>query len=145
MLIIRKFTPADLSSVYKVEVESFEDPYHPVFLMNLYELHGDMFFVVEWVGKIVGYIIAREVGDSGHIIAIAVAKDFRKEGIGSMLMETVEKTLLRKGVREIWLEVRVSNKEAIEFYTRLGYSMAGVQEYYYVDGEDALILKKYFY
>ncbi|GBE54059.1 MAG TPA: ribosomal-protein-alanine N-acetyltransferase [Euryarchaeota archaeon] len=145
MLIIRKFTPADISDVYKVEVESFEDPYHPIFLMNLYELHGDMFFVAEWAGKIVGYIIARKVGDSGHIIAIAVAKNLRKEGIGRMLMETVEKILLRKGVREIWLEVRVSNKEAIGFYTRLGYSLAGVQEYYYADGEDALILKKHFY
>ncbi len=145
MLLIRRFTPADLSRVYQIETESFKDPYHPIFLMNLYELYSDTFFVAEWAGRITGYIIARKVGDKGHIIAIAVARDFRNRGIGRVLMETVEKALVEKGVREIWLEVRVSNKAAIKFYRKLGYCEAGVQELYYADGEAALILKKYFY
>jgi ribosomal-protein-alanine N-acetyltransferase len=66
-------------------------------------------------------------------------------GIGRLLMETVIEKLKSYGVLEVWLEVRVSNISAIEFYKKLGFKRSGYAPSYYSDGEDAIILKKYLY
>ncbi len=143
MLIIRPFKPEDIDRVYEIEAESFPDPYHPAFVMELYKLYGDTFFVAEYGGEIAGYIISRKIGFKGHIIAIAVAKKFRKLGIGRALMEAAERALALKGVTEIYLEVRASNLSAMEFYKKLGYFPANMVDNYYSDGEAAIIFKKF--
>ncbi|WP_456475524.1 ribosomal protein S18-alanine N-acetyltransferase [Candidatus Pyrohabitans sp.] len=143
MLLIRKFRQSDLARVYEIEVQSFKDPYHPVFLLNLYELYGDTFLVAEENRLVVGYVIARKVNTKGHIIAIAVEEKHRCRGIGRALMFAVEEELKKNGVVEIWLEVRISNTRAIKFYKKLGYVEKGIIRRYYTDGEDALLLKKY--
>jgi ribosomal-protein-alanine N-acetyltransferase len=58
-------------------------------------------------------------------------------------MLAVEEELRKKGVVELWLEVRVSNTRAVKFYKRLGYVEKGILKGYYADGEDAMLLKKY--
>jgi ribosomal-protein-alanine N-acetyltransferase len=143
MLLIRKFRPSDLQRVYEIEAQSFKDPYHPIFLINLYELYGDTFLVAEEDSQVVGYVIARKVDAKGHIIAIAVDPRHRCRGIGKALMLAVEEELRKKGVVELWLEVRVSNTRAVKFYKRLGYVEKGILKGYYSDGEDAMLLKKY--
>lgn len=143
MLMIRKFRPSDLQRVYEIESQSFKDPYHPLFLINLYELYGETFLVAEVDGQVVGYVIARKVNSKGHIIAIAVAPEHRCRGIGRALMLAVEEELKKRGVSELWLEVRVSNRRAVSFYRRLGYVEKGILKGYYSDGEDAMLLKKY--
>ena len=46
-----------------------------------------------------------------------------------------------RGVLPFTLEVRVSNRQAIEMYERFGFRSAGVRPRYYHDnGEDALIM-----
>lgn len=142
-LMIRRFKPADLQRVYEIEAKSFKDPYHPLFLISLYEQYGDTFLVAEQNGKVVGYVIARKVNAKGHIIAIAVDPEHRCRGIGRALMLAVEEELKKKGVTEFWLEVRVSNTRAVKFYRRLGYIERGILKGYYADGEDAILLKKY--
>ncbi len=143
VLMIRKFRPADLQRVYDIEAKSFKDPYHPIFLINLYELYGDTFLVAEVDGRVVGYVIARKVSSKGHIIAIAVDPEYRCRGIGRALMLAVEEELKKKGVIELWLEVRVSNRRAMRFYRRVGYVEKGILKGYYGDGEDAVLFKKY--
>lgn len=143
MIFIRNFKPKDLGKVYEIECESFADPYHVMFLLNLYELYRDTFFVAEKDGIVVGYVISRVVSDRGHVLAIAVDPKHRKKGIGRALMDVVEERLRESKAREIWLEVRVSNRGAIEFYKKLGFVERGFMPHYYSDGEDAIILKKY--
>jgi ribosomal-protein-alanine N-acetyltransferase len=143
LIHIRRFKLTDLGRVYEIECKSFKDPYHVLFLLNLYELYHDTFYVAEKNGIVVGYVISRKVNTSGHILAIAVDPNHRRQGIGSILMEVVTDKLRREGAEEIWLEVRVSNTGAIQFYKKLGFEKKGYIPHYYSDGEDAIILKKY--
>ncbi len=139
-MVIREFNIKDLRRVYEIERKSFKDPYHPLFLLELYDLFPSTFLVAEVNFRVVGYVIARKINGEGHIIAIAVDPEYRRRGIGSALMHEVIERLRNKGVKKIWLEVRVSNKEAIEFYKCLGFSIDCVSPHYYSDGEDAIIL-----
>lgn len=142
LIIIRNFRPSDLTRVYEIETKSFKDPYHPLFLLNLYEAYHDSFFVAERNCLVVGYVIFRILGGKGHILALATDPRYRKRGIGRTLMEHIINYLRERGIREAWLEVRISNKSAIEFYKRMGFKEVGVTSSYYSDGEDAVILSK---
>ncbi|MEE8167333.1 MAG: ribosomal protein S18-alanine N-acetyltransferase [Candidatus Hydrothermarchaeales archaeon] len=144
MIVIRNFRPADLGRIYGIEQKSFKDPYHVVFLMNLYELYPEGFFVAEKNSLVAGYVISRKVGASGHILAIAVAQEHRRGGIGRALMEQVIRHFLSLGIKDIWLEVRVSNEVAIRFYNELGFNIQKRAKAYYSDGEDAVVLERKF-
>lgn len=138
--IIREFNIRDLKRVHEIERKSFKDPYHPLFLLELYDLFPATFLVAEINFRVVGYIIARKVNGKGHIIAIAVDPEYRNQGIGTALMHEIIERLRMRGVRKIWLEVRKSNKRAIKFYKQLGFKIDGISPSYYSDGEDAVIL-----
>ncbi len=142
MIVIRNFEPRDLSRVYEIERESFKDPYHVLFLMNLYDLYPEGFFVAEKNGVVMGYVISRQEGSSGHVLAIAVDPRARGTGIGTALMQRVMDLFLSLGLTDVWLEVRLSNLNAIKFYKDLGFVESRIMVGYYSDGESAVVLEK---
>lgn len=142
MLLIRNFAPSDLNRVYEIERQSFKDPYHVMFLLNLYELYSTTFFVAEVESLVVGYVISRRVDTSGHVIAIAVAPEHRNRGIGTALMQAVMQKFKEMSLKDVWLEVRMSNTAARQFYKNLGFEERRIVSLYYSDGESAVILRK---
>jgi ribosomal-protein-alanine N-acetyltransferase len=142
MVFIREFNIGDLGRVYEIESKSFTDPYHPIFLLNLFETYPQTFLVALENEIVAGYVISRVVNSSGHIIAIAVDPEKRRREIGKTLMIEVMKRLKRSGVDNVWLEVRISNHDAIGFYKKLGFIKGGIVRGYYSDKEDAVILKR---
>lgn len=142
MVFIREFHVGDLGRVYEIESRSFIDPYHPIFLLNLYETYPQTFLVALENEMVVGYVISRTVGTSSHIIAIAVDPEKRRREIGKTLMIETMTRLKRFGANNVWLEVRISNNDAIEFYKKLGFAKGGIVRGYYSDSEDAIILKR---
>ena len=76
---------------------------------------------------------------------ISVAPNMKRQGIGNELLEKVESIANKFGIKEIFLEVRESNKEAISFYKTNEFKEIGLRKNYYklYDGrEDALIFSK---
>lgn len=144
MIFIRNFRPADLSRVYDIEKQSFKDPYHVLFLINLYDLYPDGFFVAEKDGIVIGYAISRVIDTRGHVLAIAIAPEYRLQGIGKALMNRVIQHFLDNGIKSVWLEVRASNRGALMFYKKLGFYEVRVMKGYYSDKEDAVVLEKRF-
>ncbi|MFQ5975413.1 MAG: ribosomal protein S18-alanine N-acetyltransferase [Candidatus Hydrothermarchaeales archaeon] len=142
LIKIRPFKPSDLNRVYEIERQSFKDPYHPLFLLNLYEVYHQSFFVAEVNELVVGYVTSRIVEGIGHILAIAVDRKYRRRAIGKALMGRVVEYLLNNGIYEIHLEVRISNKSAIKFYKSLGFREARIIPQYYKDGENGVLLIK---
>jgi ribosomal-protein-alanine N-acetyltransferase len=139
MAWIRKVKIEDIPAVYKLEVQSFGDPYSPLLLMNLLALYPYGFFVAERDGKIIGYVISRIVAEKGHVIALAVEERFRKRNVGSELLKKAVDVFRQRGVGGAWLEVRVSNLVAQRFYADRGFKKVGTADSYYADGEDAII------
>jgi ribosomal protein S18 acetylase RimI-like enzyme len=51
---------------------------------------------------------------------LAVADEYRQEGIGKALMEELEDRLRSKGGLKDYLLVKKQNEDAIDFYTNIG-------------------------
>ena len=141
-MIIREFKRPDIKRVLEIEMASFSDPYPANILIDIYNL-GAGFLVAQENNRVVGYIIFWiKFEDEGHIISIAVDKNFRRLEVGSKLVETSLEVFKKFSVREIKLEVRVGNKGARKFYSKMGFKEEKVVEDYYEDLEDAVIMGK---
>lgn len=140
--IVRKAERSDLRALYEIEVECFPKDAFPLHhIMRFLEDPEFMTLVIILEGKVIGYVTARiedfEGKRMGHIYSIAVKPEYRRRGVGSKLLKTLEENLRRKGVRVCYLETRVSNIAAINLYFKHGYRIFDILRCYYGDGEDA--------
>ncbi|MGH8245239.1 MAG: GNAT family N-acetyltransferase, partial [Gammaproteobacteria bacterium] len=82
----------------------------------------DLFLVAAAGNEIIGTVIGGYDGRRGTIYHLAVAKQFRQQGIGARLMDEVESRLRAKGCVRCFLFVTVDNGEAERFYERRGWT-----------------------
>lgn len=92
-------------------------------------------------GSLVGFaaVDQRHREKTGWIAMLGVLPNFRRQGIGSALLDCCEK---RAALPSMKLSVRASNQVAIELYRTHGYEQIDIWSGYYLDREDALILEK---
>lgn len=139
-MIIRKFTPDDLKRVHEIESMSFDQSYGIDVFQGLYEM-GVGFLVAELDGYVIGYVIFWiKYENQGHIISIAVDRDYRRLGAGSKLLVKAIAILSLLKLDVVYLEVRKSNTEALEFYKQFNFRQDRVVPGYYETGEDAVVL-----
>jgi ribosomal protein S18 acetylase RimI-like enzyme len=81
----------------------------------------ELFFVGLVEEKIVGTVMAGYEGHRGWINYLAVSPEFRRRGLGRLLMQHAERTLIGLGCPKINLQIRSANASATAFYRRLGY------------------------
>lgn len=72
-----------------------------------------------------------------RLYSLASRPEARGKGVGSALLAGVERAARRRGCRELRLEVRTDNADAIRLYERLGYRRFARIDGYYEDGADA--------
>jgi ribosomal protein S18 acetylase RimI-like enzyme len=90
---------------------------------------GDICFVAEEGGRIIGAAWVRIMNDYGHMEegvpswAISVHKEYRGQGIGTELMKAVLKELKAQGYDRTSLSVQKENP-AWHLYKRLGFEVA---------------------
>jgi len=149
---IRKVESKDLFEVMAINRKSFVLPYSSSVFREFFREHRYAFLVVECGGRVVGYAMSRilrklnlrgfGVKKIGHIMSIAVHPDFRRRGIGTQLLQKTIETLSENDASELRLEVRVSNRLAIDMYHRAGFRDERILPSYYSDGEDAILMSK---
>jgi ribosomal-protein-alanine N-acetyltransferase len=86
----------------------------------------------------VAFLVSWHVADELHILNVATRPDRRRRGLGRALMLDALEFAKQKRLRLILLEVKRTNRPAIELYRSLRFSAMGIRPRYYPDGEDAL-------
>ena len=90
---------------------------------------------------IVGYVGILFMTDDAHITSIAVKEEYRRMGLGELLMLAVVEQSMARKARLMTLEARVSNIGAHALYEKYGYRKVGIRKGYYMDNkEDAVIM-----
>ncbi len=82
----------------------------------------DLFLLAELDGQVVGTVLGGFDGRRGMVYHLAVAEAYRQRGIGTALMDELERRLRQKGCLRYYLLVTNDNLDAMRFYrsTRLG-------------------------
>lgn len=146
--ILRPMTVDDLPVVVEVERRAHLAPWSVELIRRELEHAWATVFVCEHRDasgslRIVGHVVFWLIHDEVHVLNVACDPDFRRRGVGRMLVEAAEQTGQEKGAILSTLEVRRGNVAAIGLYKGLGYGQVGVRPRYYADnGEDALVMTK---
>ena len=91
--------------------------------------------------RIVGYAGFWMMLDEAHISTIAAHPEWRRRGIGELLLLAMIRSAQESRANVLTLEVRVSNLEAQALYRKYGFKIVGERKAYYSDNrEDALIM-----
>lgn len=92
--------------------------------------------------RIAAFAIMHFADDVAHLNLLAVAPEYRRQGLGRQLMEWLTATAIEAGVFRINLELRTQNDQARAFYESLGFDPLGVVQGYYQGREAALRMSR---
>jgi [ribosomal protein S18]-alanine N-acetyltransferase len=131
-----------LRSVLRIEAQVYPRPWSLALFMSELGLRATRSYTVARVdGMVVGYAGLMLTGEDAHVTTIAVDPAWHRHQIGTRLMLFMAREALRRGSRNLTLEVRVSNHGAQALYMQFGFRPAGIRKNYYQEtNEDALVM-----
>lgn len=136
--------PHDIRAIMEIEQASFTSPWSELSFLNEMYNADSLSKVAIIENRVVGYVCSRHVLNEGHLMTLAVHADFRRRGIATELMNSVLEELKGKGCTLLYLEVRVSNLDAIKFYERFGFKIASFRrKYYSTPSEDGALMMRW--
>ncbi len=116
---IRKVSHIEMDSIYPGNWESwFEDI--KMFIRET-PVHSHKIFVIEVQGDSVGYIWFNEEVNSIWITAIVLQSEYQRRNIGQRVMNYLINESRKEGKEFIELGVQHNNKNALQFYYKLGF------------------------
>jgi ribosomal protein S18 acetylase RimI-like enzyme len=124
---IRPYLESDEAAVVELWREVFPDS--PAWnrpetdIQRKLSVQRELFLVATVGTQLVGSAMAGYDGHRGWVYYVAVSPRYRRQGIGTALMRSVEERLARLGCPKLNLQVRASNQEVVAFYKRLGYEV----------------------
>ena len=83
----------------------------------------ELFLVGKLDGRIVASAMAAFDGHRGWVNYLAVDPSHQRKGFGRMLMLHIEEALEARGCPKLNIQVRTGNKDVLEFYRKLGYTL----------------------
>jgi [ribosomal protein S18]-alanine N-acetyltransferase len=135
MPVIRPGEPRDLAGIRSIQAASPQSAQWDATQYLNYDL------LVAALGiRLTGFLVGRTLAPREHeLLNLAVAPDFRRQGIGRALVGAWLERLAGK----VFLEVRPSNMPARLFYKSLGFEEVTTRPDYYSDPPEAAIVLKF--
>ncbi|MEM7592787.1 MAG: N-acetyltransferase [Cyanobacteria bacterium P01_A01_bin.83] len=91
--------------------------------------------------QIIGMSCLWSIVDEAHITLLAIHPDYRRQGLGQLLLLALIDQAIARQLQWATLEVNEHNLAAINLYQRYGFLVAGKRKgYYQPAGDDALVL-----
>jgi ribosomal-protein-alanine N-acetyltransferase len=94
-------------------------------------------------GQLVGYFVLMAAAGEAHLLNLSIAEPHQRRGHGTALLREAAGLARALGAKNVFLEVRPSNRAAQGLYTRFGFRKVAVRRGYYPahsGREDALVL-----
>ncbi len=140
---LRAMHTADLPTVYAIDQLSFSSPVKPgTYEYELRQTNVPVNYQVLLAADVlIGYAgFWLQGGDEAHIVTIAMHPQWRRRGLGELLLLNLLYLARAAGATLATLEVRRSNRAAQLLYEKYGFVLEGERRRYYRDtDEDALI------
>ena len=139
-LLYHLATQADLPALLALEEGTFDgDRLSARSFRHLIAAPSAELLVAQEGGELLGYalLLFRRGATVARLYSLAISPQARGRGLGSGLLEQVERSATGRGCKALRLEVRVDNGIAIGLYERHDYRRFGRTAGFYEDGADA--------
>jgi len=148
MTASRRFVCNDLFHFNTINLDKLTETYNMGFYLQYLARWPEYCIISEGTdSRPMGYILGKAEGTGenwhGHVTAVTVAAEYRRVGLAKTLMTKLE--MISEKIYDgyfVDLFVRVSNKVAIDMYTKFGYIVYRRVLGYYSGEEDAFDMRK---
>ncbi|PTN13298.1 GNAT family N-acetyltransferase [Nitrosomonas aestuarii] len=82
----------------------------------------------------VGYVIVKKTVDTYHLLTIAVDKNHRGQGYGSLLLDGIFVELEKQGGRILNVTTDADANESLSFYLKNGFVLTGIVQDEFISG-----------
>lgn len=138
MLHCRWMIRRDYPEVLEIERDSFSNPWSEDDYIHALRQRNCIGRVVESGDRVVGSMVYTIFKRRARLVSIAVHPDFRRHGVGRLLVGKIA-MMLRPPRERVVVDVRESNLGAQLFFRNLGFSATKLIRGYYADtGEDGI-------
>ena len=142
MITIEYLKEEHLPFIEEIDLTCPHKPWSPQEFKKELENPVASYFVAKLDDKVVGYGGYWWVMFEAEITNIAVHKDYRRMGIASKIIEKMVEKCAQTSTSLLHLEVRESNENAINLYTKMGFVQDGFRKNYYKNNENAILMTK---
>lgn len=147
--VLRRGGVADLDDVMEVMSRAFEPRFGEAWTyaqcLSFFGLAGTVLILSRDGAQPSGFALGRSVAGDAELLLLAVTPAFRRQSLGSRLIDAIAREAAATGAQALHLEVRESNP-AMALYERCGFVPIGRRRNYYrlSDGSqaDAITLSK---
>ena len=138
----------DIDSIVLIEKQNSYNPWSKNQLIESIQNPTNLCCSISANNQIVGFVMAMPALDTADILNISINKDYQRKGYGKKLLHYLIKELRDRMIRQLILEVRVSNQAAITFYLEYGFEEISLRKNYYMinskdpnQKEDGIIMR----
>ena len=125
------FKVSKLSLAESWNIDSIEKELSNKLAKYLVALHGD---------KVIGFIGMWIVFHAGDITNVAVHPEYRKQGVGNLLIDNLITLCKENNINSLTLEVRESNIPAQSLYKKHGFKEEGIRKNFYNNPKENAII-----
>lgn len=140
---ISNMTISDFETIFPIYNSDFDEFWSTDILKSELDNKNSFYIVAKCNTEIVGFAGIWKSVDDVHITNIAVKKNFRKKGIGTLLLKKLISLTKQLQFKELTLEVNSSNIPAIQLYSKFAFKILGTRKKYYNNTDDAIIMTLY--
>ena len=119
-----------LEQVLVIEARAYEFPWSRGNFVDSLKA-GYQAQVLRAGGEFLGYFVAMKGFEEVHLLNITVNPLYQRQGWARVMLDALALWSRGKGAQWLWLEVRASNRRAIDIYERHGYRRVGERKDYY--------------
>ena len=119
----------------------FDDFWNKKVLKEELSSSSSKYIVAKINDEIVGFAGLKIVLDEVDIMNIVTKKNYRRQGIGSLLLKNLIMLCENSNIKSITLEVNENNSNAIDLYLKFGFQKISIRKNYYKN-QNAIIMKK---
>jgi ribosomal protein S18 acetylase RimI-like enzyme len=148
-LILRPYQPSDFEALHAIDQVCFPKTiaYGRHEMKSYLQSNGSRCIVAEIArpetsGTIAGFTLIECSSEFAHIVTLDVLESFRRQSIGSLLLEAAEQEAASRGVTSMYLETATTNKAAIALWKKHGYRETATIKNYYGRGQNAFEMQK---
>ena len=141
-VLIRPAEKEDIGLVAQFEQQIFSEPWSQQNLEDARERQENIFLVATCDDTVAAYALCYGTMDEGEIPTIATNPEFMHRGIGTDFLKCMLQECNKRGIKRVFLEVRVSNRKAQGLYHKCGFEVVGKRkDFYRFPTEDALVMR----
>lgn len=128
---IRKMKVEDFAAVYSLGLRCYQVEDKPYNYWSIREVadhlegYPDLCFVADDDGRVAGFVLGAAsyelLANTGHLEWIAVAPEYRRQGLASQLMEKMEEVYREMGRDSIVTDISSENPASRSLAARLGF------------------------